>query len=57
MSLDFCARFNLEEGQFFPNIEGESKKQYLEKLAWAKDLFENHSRPLKESDLEVNAQQ
>jgi hypothetical protein len=45
--------FNLEEGQFFPNIEGDSKKQYLEKLAWAKDLFQNHSRPLEESDLKV----
>lgn len=46
--------FNLEEGQFFPNMEGESKKYYLEKLAWAKDLFLNLSRPLTESDLRVN---
>jgi hypothetical protein len=46
--------FNLEEGQFFPNVEGESKRQYLEKLAWAKDLFENLSRPLTESDLRID---
>jgi hypothetical protein len=36
--------FNLEEGHFIPNIEGESRRQYLEKLAWAKELFENKSR-------------
>ena len=46
--------FNLEEGHFFPNIEGDSKKQYLEKLAWAKDLFENQSRLLTESDLKMD---
>lgn len=44
--------FNLEEGQFFPNA-GESKKYYLEKLAWAKNLFENRSRPLSIEDLNV----
>ncbi|MDH5770625.1 MAG: hypothetical protein OEZ25_04985 [Candidatus Bathyarchaeota archaeon] len=42
--------FNLEEGHFFPNTEGESKKHYQEKLAWAKDLFENRSRPPTDSD-------
>ena len=46
--------FNLEEGHFFPNVEGESKKHYQEKMAWAKDLFENRSRPLKMSDLKVD---
>jgi len=46
--------FNLEEGHFFPNVEGNSKKQYLEKLAWAKDLFENQSRPLTESDFKMD---
>lgn len=45
--------FNLEEGHFFPNIEGKSKKQYAEKLAWAKDLFENRSRPLASNDLRI----
>jgi hypothetical protein len=45
--------FNLEEGQFFPNVEGEFRKHYLEKLAWAKDLFENRSRPLSEDDIKV----
>jgi hypothetical protein len=46
--------FNLEEGHFFPNVEGNSKKQYLEKLAWARDLFENQSRPLTEEDLKTD---
>ena len=46
--------FNLEEGHFFPNVDGESQKQYLDKLDWAKDLFESHSRPLTESDLNIN---
>lgn len=46
--------FNLEEGHFFPNVEGNSKNQYLEKLAWAKDLFENQSRPLTQEDLKSN---
>lgn len=41
--------FNLEEGHFFPNSP-EQFKQYQEKLAWAKDLFENRSRPLKKND-------
>lgn len=43
--------FNLEEGHFFPNTEGESKKHYEEKLAWVKDLFKNRSRLLTENDL------
>lgn len=43
--------FNLEEGHFFPNIAGESQKQYKDKLEWAKDLFENNSKPLTEIDL------
>ena len=43
--------FNLEEGHFFPNTKDESKKHYEEKLAWAKDLFENRSRILTENDL------
>ena len=45
--------FNLEEGHFFPNVEGESRRPYHEKLAWAKALFEKRSRPLAESDLRV----
>ena len=51
-NLTTSGRFlNLEEGNFFPNTEGETMKQYKEKLAWAKDLFDSHSRPLVESDL------
>jgi len=46
--------FNLEEGHFFPNVEGNSKKQYLEKLAWAADLFKNQSRPTTENDFKIN---
>jgi hypothetical protein len=46
--------FNLEEGHFFPNIEGESRKQYEDKLQWAKNLFENNSKPLIESDLIID---
>jgi len=43
--------FNLEAGHFFPNIEGDFKRQYSEKLYWAEDLFKNHSRALEEKDL------
>lgn len=46
--------FNLEEGHFFPNVEGESQKQYLDKLEWAKDLFQNNSKPLVEGDLSID---
>jgi len=45
--------FNLEEGHFFPNSQGEPKKRYEKTLAWAKGLFENHSRPLTESDITI----
>ncbi|RLA84086.1 MAG: hypothetical protein DRG31_05400 [Deltaproteobacteria bacterium] len=45
--------FNIEEGQFFPNVT-EFREYYLQKLVWAKDLFENRSRPLTEDDLNVN---
>ena len=45
--------FNIEEGQFFPNV-AEFREYYLQKLDWARDLFENRSRPLNEDDLNVN---
>jgi len=45
--------FNIEEGQFFPNVK-EFREYYLQKLIWAKDLFENRSRPLIEDDFNIN---
>lgn len=46
--------FNLEEGHFFPNVEGESRKQYLDKLEWAKELFHNQSTRISDKDLYLN---
>lgn len=43
--------FNLEEGNFFPNSTGETKKLYQDKLSWAEALFNSHSRLIVESDL------
>ena len=45
--------YNLEEGHFFPNVNGESKKHYDDILLWVKDLFKNRSKELSESDLSI----
>jgi len=37
--------FNIEAGNFFPNIEGKGRKEYMDKLRWAKEVFEK-STPL-----------
>jgi hypothetical protein len=44
---------NVEEGSFFPNTTGESKRQYKERLSWAEDLCKNHSVQLVEEDLKI----
>jgi len=43
--------FNFEEGHFFPNVQGSYEQQYLEKLAWVKDLYANKSKPMPHEDL------
>ncbi len=53
-NLTASGRFsNLEEGNLFANTEGDEKAMYSEKLEWAKDIFENQSRSVTETDLSI----
>lgn len=38
--------YNIEEGHFFPNVLRDNNNQYLEKLEWAIDLFNNYSKEI-----------